>query len=837
MKSQRSEIRRGFSSLQESSKSQFGRRDSVIQCAQSVLSIAFINEHFDTPQPVSSHYKGRTQELASLKIEVQRPYVTNQQKRFVVYGIGGSGKSQFCSKFAQENRNSFWGVFWIDAKTLKTAKDSFARIARMGKVEANENAAKAWLSSKDRPFLLIIDNADDPEIAVDQHFPQGEKAFILITTQNPQWRIHGNVSKKGFFHFKELESDAAQELLLRSAGEELPWSTMVYEVAAQICQTLGFLPLAIIQAGSAILSNFCTLHSYLKFFDQDWNRVREGQRQRRGSFTNITVYSSWEVAFKGLVAKQNQTSEDAVELLKTFSFLERVRIRMRDAKKQALAAKKKPGKRKSLGQTAKELLRTLVIAIMRLGEVPTLPKVLRDVDKRGRFNDYRLRQALKALVQLSLIDYDPVTDSYSMHQLLHKWVRERPEMSLKEQAVWCQAAGTVLAQALLLPPLGASQAAEDLRKDILPHVIHVHDQERDIQKKIEENQIDRTRSWPSLSTALARSQVAQRAKFSLVYAQNGYWKDALALQKDVAEFLYMSLGKDHPVTVRLSLLMADMHWAMSEPDNASMILEDLLHHVRASNGEDHEDTARVLDKLGATRWMQGRFKDARDLHRDVLAKFTKLYGTQHPETLKAMSNLDHGKMHTDTLMVMDNLAMTYFDRYYTSVGFGDRNDIDDAYEIITETVKGRRKVLGKEHGFTLWSMCNQARIKALRDDEGDIQEAERMIRSGLRIAERNLGETHLGTLYGKAQLGNVLMLAGKYEEAEHTLRGILVVYDESNKGHADQFVAMGYLTGCCQQLGKEAEAARLRERLIKGARSLFGEDSPWEDFFYRKYGR
>jgi GTPase SAR1 family protein len=27
-----------------------------------------------------------------------------EQKRFVVYGLGGAGKTQFCSKFAQDNR-------------------------------------------------------------------------------------------------------------------------------------------------------------------------------------------------------------------------------------------------------------------------------------------------------------------------------------------------------------------------------------------------------------------------------------------------------------------------------------------------------------------------------------------------------------------------------------------------------------------------------------------------------------------------------------------------------------------------------------------------------------
>ncbi len=30
---------------------------------------------------------------------------SNVQKRFVVYGTGGSGKTQFCCKFAQDNQD------------------------------------------------------------------------------------------------------------------------------------------------------------------------------------------------------------------------------------------------------------------------------------------------------------------------------------------------------------------------------------------------------------------------------------------------------------------------------------------------------------------------------------------------------------------------------------------------------------------------------------------------------------------------------------------------------------------------------------------------------------
>ena len=55
----------------------------------------------------------------------------------------------------------------------------------MGGAEPNENAAKNWLSCLTRPWLLLIDNADDPDMEVTRYFPGGERGVILMTTRNP----------------------------------------------------------------------------------------------------------------------------------------------------------------------------------------------------------------------------------------------------------------------------------------------------------------------------------------------------------------------------------------------------------------------------------------------------------------------------------------------------------------------------------------------------------------------------------------------------------------------------------------------------------------------------
>lgn len=79
------------------------------------------NKHFYIPQVVSSIFTGRedvTEDVqgALWAPEVRRP--TGQQRRYIIYGIGGSGKTQFCSKFAQDHRERCISVCFVKDKKI-----------------------------------------------------------------------------------------------------------------------------------------------------------------------------------------------------------------------------------------------------------------------------------------------------------------------------------------------------------------------------------------------------------------------------------------------------------------------------------------------------------------------------------------------------------------------------------------------------------------------------------------------------------------------------------------------------------------------------------------------
>ena len=80
------------------------------------LSEKLQNKFFYIPQVVSSIFTGRedvASAVANSLLQVDGIATARQQRRFVIHGIGGSGKTQFCSKFAQDHRER-----WVMASRI-----------------------------------------------------------------------------------------------------------------------------------------------------------------------------------------------------------------------------------------------------------------------------------------------------------------------------------------------------------------------------------------------------------------------------------------------------------------------------------------------------------------------------------------------------------------------------------------------------------------------------------------------------------------------------------------------------------------------------------------------
>lgn len=154
---------------------------------------------------------------------------------------------------------SYWGVFWIDASSDGNAESGFAYLGEQAGKGAAFAAGIHWLSNCSRPWLLVLDNADDPDLDVSKYIPAGWRGHILITSRYPE---NVNYATIGNFYFRGLDPEEGIALLLKSAHvpttPEDP-NTQSRKLAQGIASELGYLALALTHAGTAIRRNIYTL--------------------------------------------------------------------------------------------------------------------------------------------------------------------------------------------------------------------------------------------------------------------------------------------------------------------------------------------------------------------------------------------------------------------------------------------------------------------------------------------------------------------------------------------------------------------------------------------------
>lgn len=211
-------------------------------------------------------------------------------------------------------------------------------------------------------------------------------------------------------------------------------------------------------------------------------------------------------------------------------------------------------------------------------------------------------------------------------------------MTIGDQAIWCQAAATVLAQAILLPPLGDKAYDENIRRDLLPHVNQIQCNEHKIRTTFSEKRQSRKRLWPISEPRLDRAQALQLVKFSLVYAQCGHLEEAERIQIQVMNFCVSMLGKEHTSMMDIMLLLSRT-CQLTKGDEAANLQQRVLEVCIRVHGDKDLKTLRVMNMLGLSRWQQGRIPEARRLHQAAVDGLKKVLGEKNADTLRAMGNL------------------------------------------------------------------------------------------------------------------------------------------------------------------------------------------------------
>jgi len=445
---------------------------------------------------------------------------------------------------------------------------------------------------------------------------------------------------------------------------------------------------------------------------------------------------------------------------------------------------------------------------------------------------------------------DRATGQYSMHRMVHQWVRERPEMSTSHQALWCQVSMTTLAWSIRRPPHGDTADESRARRELLPHIRHVRKCQDDIKKRLEEN---RKEAKPKILVpeSYGRLQAEQDVRFSRVYAETGHLIEARELQERALGFVSMRLGSDHPLAIWLSLFLTKTLWEMTEIEEATQRQRKARQLCVNTWGEDHPLTLDVTDLLGSALYMKGRWDEAMSLHTENLKHLRRLYGEKHEKTLRSVRNLARvhfrwfdydeaarlyriawegmretlGETHLETLVSFEDLAMSNL-RYEA-----DGNDplrTESLAQSLRDMVfvhEQRKEVLGEENPYTLLAILHIARLKSAM---GQHESAEQMIREGLEVAERNVDEKHMGMTMAKTIHAEILTHLGRFGAAEalfHTLidkRRYAQLADEDGD-HPDRLTALWFFVKCLEKQGKYCEALERSTEFVTALAAIGGQ--------------
>lgn len=188
-------------------------------------------------------------------------------------------------------------------------------------------AAKEWLATQDNTqWLLIIDNYDDIDaVNVYNILPTCDTGHVIITSRRSTLHKLGRTVP-----VDEIDENAGIRILLKNANKpeindggkydgkprlrnELT-QLVHYDVARQVTIKLGFLPLALAQAGSYIAQSQITFQKYMTLLRENFKTVATRGVQSAEERKNRTIFTTWEISFASL-------SPSAQELLLLCGFL------------------------------------------------------------------------------------------------------------------------------------------------------------------------------------------------------------------------------------------------------------------------------------------------------------------------------------------------------------------------------------------------------------------------------------------------------------------------------------------------------------------------------------
>lgn len=715
--------------------------------------------------------------------------------------------------------HSYWGLFWIDASSRQTAEDAFCILGQAYGAGGSFAASKSWLSECPYPWLLFLDNADDTETNYAELVPDSKYGHVVITTRrtsleddfsNPHTLGLGGMVPKEAIEFLLLASGRRRTRTQQQNAVD-PLTEEERESAASVAKEVRYLALALKLAGTAISKAFKTIGDYLLAYKKAKDGPDGGDFIKSNPLLReeARAIASWSVSFKKIGHDSGVVFDDAMSLLAVMVNLHFEMVPERLFRMAWLARKDR--------------------------EAMTVNFL--DMDSIDWSSwEMRLRGALIALDDYSIVDYDTENQRCAMHPVIHRWAR----FEMEKRNTW-QSSQKIAVELLARCISSLSEpSTRAFRRSLLPHFDTWW-------KELLKTNIHGTSTYQS-------ARARQQERFASLYAETGNWQRALKLQQRVVEHHERTKGASHFQTLSARRTKSQMQWDSFAIGDAITTRAEILA-IRIFSRPRWSDWRPVwppryleyciaLDDLTQSLWLAGELGVSEHIGRIARTWFVKHRGTADPLTLTASLNLARtlshlgrlaearqlledslkdrqrffGMNHVDTLTAQNELGMV-------DLACG---RFEDARTKVLEVYQRRQDVLGEDHAYTLWSANDLAKVYFSIQNEREVypraHEAVDLLASIIPVVKRTLGNDHGGMVMTKGNLARAYVRSGRPDLAMEILRDVFCTVKEDHPSWAE------IMTGQAEVqliLGQFANALESCQKVLDQERPASGPRVPW----------
>ena len=695
-----------------------------------------IDKRFPTDFPPNNLPERRNIRFTSRDEKLEEIHNTFEKQENValtqaIAGLGGIGKTQTALEYAYRYGKEYDRIWWVNADTENNLLASFQNFAKEMKI-IDENTKKAediikavrhWMQENDN-WLFIYDNAEEfkkdkkskDSRTFEDYLPINNtgRRHVLITSRSDRFS-NCIILKLNVFTEKDA-CDFIKKYTRKPADEHFK----------ELAKEMGYLPLALDQAGEYMKVNGTSYKEYLDLYRDNKLKLLTKYDDHPDK---KTVATTWLISFEKI---ENPASKD---LLNLCAFFAHDNILKQWFKKASAV----------------------------------LPESLQAVVS----DDLEYNEAIAELTKYSLVNIEE--GALSLHRLVQEVIRDSLK---KEETQWRNVCIKILN--VLCYEDFSSSASRDLFRTLTTHIISVTHgiQDEEATKEVAELYhflgrgfyesafYSQALKWYEKDLIIREKVLGKEHpdtattynSMARVYSAQRNYNRAMEYYNKALEIREVILGKEHLDTAATYNNIAGVYHSQGIYGFAWEYYVKALEIREKVLGKEHPDTATTYSNIAGVYYAQENYDSAWEYYGKALEIREKVLGKEHP----------------DTATTYNNIAGVYFEQ----------KNYDSAWEYYIKALEIREKVLGEGHLDTATTYNN---IAGVYHAQGNYERALEYYDKAVKTQETVLGNEHPDTAHTYKNIAKVYVAQDNKNRAlEYYEKAVDILEKESRYSNIAQ---------------------------------------------------